>query len=200
MPRLSELLHQVHGTAAHLVRLLQEGVQRLAQGIHNEANLPQSLVVEDVAAIKDEGRLLHLVVDLLVVVVPEDVPLSEDADGMCTINSSIRRLSHTDILQDVGRALAVVGPVPFELGGAHVTENLIRGNLRIKDGDMGTIANQALAHINGRSLTSVTSVLLEGKAIDGNLLPGDGVEHSRDDTLHEPAQDNKIWVIHLCTK
>lgn len=46
------------------------------------ANPPQLGVVQDVAAVKDEGRLDHAVVDGLVVVALELVPLGQHADGV----------------------------------------------------------------------------------------------------------------------
>lgn len=42
------------------VSLPEERVQRLPQCIHYEANRAQSLMVQDIAAIKDEGRLDHV--------------------------------------------------------------------------------------------------------------------------------------------
>lgn len=43
---------------------------------------PQLLVIQDVAAIKDEGGLDHAIIDGLVVVALEAVPLGEDADAV----------------------------------------------------------------------------------------------------------------------
>lgn len=48
--------------------LLQERVQGLAQRINNEANVPELLVVKDVATVKHKGRLDHCVIYGLVVV------------------------------------------------------------------------------------------------------------------------------------
>lgn len=70
-----------------LVGLLQERVQRLAQGIHNETNLTQGIVVQNVAAIEDEGRLGHVIVDGLVVILLELIPLSQHTDGMSILGS-----------------------------------------------------------------------------------------------------------------
>ncbi len=68
-----------------LISLLQEGVQWLAQGINNIANLTKGIMVEDVASIKDEGWLLHLLIHSLVVVCLEAVPLCEDANCMGSV-------------------------------------------------------------------------------------------------------------------
>ena len=64
------------------VDLLDEGVQRLAQRIHDEADGAQPVVVQYVSAIKDEGRLDHGLVNGLVVIVLELHPLGQNHDGM----------------------------------------------------------------------------------------------------------------------
>lgn len=102
------------------------------------------------------------------------------------ISSWDKRRTRRDVLKEVRCRFCVVGLVPLELGCAHVPEDLIGGNLGVVDADLASITNQALADINGRRLAGVASVLLEGKAKDGNLLLRDGVEHGANDALDEP--------------
>ena len=60
----------------------QECLKRLAEGVDNEADGAQALVVEHVAAVKDEGGLAHAGVDALKVQAGELVPLRDDAQRM----------------------------------------------------------------------------------------------------------------------
>ena len=50
---------------------------------------------------------------------------------------------------------------------------------------MSPLLEQVLCNINGRRLSSVTSVLLEGESQHGNLFVGHRVEHGFDDALTE---------------
>jgi hypothetical protein len=56
---------------------------------------------------------------------------------------------------------------------------------------LAVIADQSLAHIDGRRLASVASVLLKGKAKDSNLLVGDSVEHGANHALDKPGAGDK---------
>ena len=62
--------------------VLEEGLQRLAEAIDDEANLAQPGMVERVAAVKQKGGLGHGGVDALVVVSPELIPLRHHAHSM----------------------------------------------------------------------------------------------------------------------
>jgi len=61
---------------------LHEGVQRLAESIHNEAHVAKLGVVQKVAAIKDKCRLHHGHKDLLVIQRFELVPFGQDGNAV----------------------------------------------------------------------------------------------------------------------
>ena len=65
----NEWFLDVHGSVSH---------DRLADGLDLEADLLQRRAVEDEAAVKDEGGLVHLLVDRVVVERLELVPLGAD--------------------------------------------------------------------------------------------------------------------------
>ena len=67
----------MHGSAGG-----EEGVERLAEAIHDETELTQRLVVEDVSAVKHKRRPLHLAQQRLPVQRLELIPLGENCDGM----------------------------------------------------------------------------------------------------------------------
>lgn len=67
------------------VGLLDKGVKGLSKSIYNEANLPELLMIQQVAAIKDESGLHHSTVDSLVVILLELIPLSEYSQTVCII-------------------------------------------------------------------------------------------------------------------
>ena len=56
---------------------------------------------------------------------------------------------------------------------------------------LAVVADQTLAHIDGRCLTSVAGILFERKAEDSNFLVGDSVEHRADHTLDKPGIGNE---------
>ena len=62
---------------------------------------------------------------------------------------------------------------------------MLEADLGVKDVEVSLVAQEALADINGWRLTSVPSVLFEGKAKNGNLLARDGVEHGLYHALHK---------------
>jgi hypothetical protein len=69
--------------------VLEPGVQRLADGVDDEADLPQLLGVHDVVAVEHESRLLHAVEDLLVVQGLELNPLGQDAQTLGVLGSFV---------------------------------------------------------------------------------------------------------------
>ena len=172
------------GGCKHLL-LLDKGVKGLSEAVDDEAHLAQLAVVEDVAAVEQEGGLNHRVVDLLPVQGLELVPLGHDGDGMGTVSGSVGILHHRQLLL-VGAILgSEVGVVPLELGGGEILGDLLLGDLGVVDAALGAIIHEALADIDGGGLAGVTGVLLEGKSEDCELLAGDGVEHGRDHALDE---------------
>lgn len=145
-----------------------------------EANRFQLLLVQDQPAVKDKSRLVHFVIDLLVVEmrVPEFVPLGAHDNCIGTLASIIGALGDAKLLFEVRAVIQ-----DARLG--EVEPDLTLGNLRIVDGDVGTLVAEILAQSDCRRFASVAGVLLKGKAQDGNLLAGKGVEETRDDTVEE---------------
>mmetsp|Transcript_18080 Transcript_18080/g.33015 ORF Transcript_18080/g.33015 Transcript_18080/m.33015 type:complete len:264 (-) Transcript_18080:732-1523(-) len=168
-----------------LVRLDKEGVEGLAEGVDDEADFAKLGVVENVASVEDEGRFGHLLKQLLVVVRFELVPLRHHADGMCVFGSVVGVPLSTQITEGTSLGFAEVGIIPGELGRAHIAVDLVGGDLGVIDTAMRSIIHEAFAHVDGGGFARVSRVLLEGEAIDGELLPRDRVEHGRDDALNE---------------
>ena len=110
------------------VGLLDEWVQRLAKGIHYEANLSQGFMVQQVTAVKDESRLHHAVIDALVVILLELIPLCEDCKAMCILTGCVGVLRNCDRVGLLGLA-GLAWVVPLKLGGSQVCENLVSGDL-----------------------------------------------------------------------
>ena len=60
-----------------------------------------------------------------------------------------------------------------------------RAYLRIINAETSIVTEQTLADIQCWCFSGVTSVLLEGKAKDGNLLARDCVEHGINNSFHK---------------
>lgn len=58
-------------------------------------------------------------------------------------------------------------------------------DLGVKNVQTCIVAKKALANVKSRGFPGVSSVLLECKAKDGNLLAGNGVEHGVNDALNK---------------
>ena len=97
--------------------VLEPIVERLADGVDDEPDLPELGWVDDVAAVEDECRLVHGVEHALVVERPELVPLGEDADGVRVARRLVGVRRDGDLLGQVGGAerLQVARVVPVEL-------------------------------------------------------------------------------------
>ena len=70
--------------------LLQERIQRLAKCVHDEANLAECSMVQDIAAIKNKSGLVHLGVHRLIIIGLELIPLGQNADRV-SIRDSVKR-------------------------------------------------------------------------------------------------------------
>mmetsp|Transcript_3739 Transcript_3739/g.10714 ORF Transcript_3739/g.10714 Transcript_3739/m.10714 type:complete len:465 (-) Transcript_3739:208-1602(-) len=144
------------------------------------------LVVEDVPAIEDEGRLHHGIVHGLVVDRLERVPLGEDDDGVGAPGSLHRVLHDGDGLIVRHRPGLRAGMIPFEFWHGQIQSHLLLGHLRVVYAEVAPVRHEPAAHVDGRGLPGVAGVFLERKAVDSDLFPFDGVEHRGDDSLHEP--------------
>jgi len=59
----------------HSRHVLQPGIQWLTNGVNNKANLPQLINIHYITSIKNKSRLLHIIIDLLVIKSFELIPL-----------------------------------------------------------------------------------------------------------------------------
>mmetsp|Transcript_2861 Transcript_2861/g.5134 ORF Transcript_2861/g.5134 Transcript_2861/m.5134 type:complete len:362 (+) Transcript_2861:190-1275(+) len=134
-----------------------------------EADLLETIVVEDVAAIKDESRLGHLLEDADIVVVLELVPLGDDDDGMGVLDGLLVR---------VGDGQVVV------LG--EEVDDLVVGHLGIIDVHLGTLVEEEADDRDSARLTRVSSVLLEGESQHSQLLVSHCAVHRLEDAHREP--------------
>lgn len=70
-------------------------------------------------------------------------------------------------------------------GVVELLEHLLACNLGVVHGKVGAFIEKVSADVGRGGFTGVSSVLLESKAKDGNLLAGDGVEHALDNLVGE---------------
>ena len=56
--------------------------------------------------------------------------------------------------------------------------------------DVGTFPHQAVAYINGRRLSCVSSVLFESESKNGDFLSGNGVKHARHNNFYKSGEQN----------
>ena len=111
------------------VSLLDEWVKWLSKGIHNEPNLPKLLMVQQVAAIKDESRLHHCLIYSLKVIGLELIPLSEHCQSMRIIACLIWVCCHRDSICFL--VLLAAGVIPLKLGCGQICEDLLPCDLHI---------------------------------------------------------------------
>ena len=140
----------------------------LPDGVDVEADLEEGLVVQDVAAVEDEGRLHHEIVDLPVVEFPVKAPLRHDGNGVAAADGLVGILH-------VGNAPLHVGEV---LPGAHE-------RLRVRDDHLGVLLQEPAGDVDGRAFPRVARVGLEGESEEADFFPRQCVEHGREHVQHE---------------
>lgn len=165
---------------------VEAAVEGLANGIDDETDLAELLNVKDVTAIKDEAGLDHRGKDAVEVKLLVLVPLGGDDEGVGAVAGLLRAIGEGDVLLKLNLV---------ELAGIReVGPDLLGGALRVGDHDLRLLLDETADNVNGGSLTSVTSVLLESKTEKGNLLGCDGVEETVDDAGDEALL---LEVVHL---
>ena len=117
-----------------------------------ESDLEEGLVIQDVSAVEDEGRLDHEIVDFPVVELPVEAPLRHHGDGVAAADGLIGILH-------VGNAPLHVGEI---LPGACE-------RLRVRDDDLGVLLQEPAGDVDRRALPRVARVGLEGKAEETDL-------------------------------
>mmetsp|Transcript_21324 Transcript_21324/g.41372 ORF Transcript_21324/g.41372 Transcript_21324/m.41372 type:complete len:260 (-) Transcript_21324:400-1179(-) len=163
---------------SEVVHVLVLDAVGLADGVHDEPDVEELLVVEDEPSVEDESRLRHRLVHLLIVVRLERIPLGHDGDRVGALHGLVGVLCNGNALFELlaGGEGLVVGEVP---------DYLFVLNLGIVDGDFGPLRKQMLSHVHGCRLACVAGVLLEGEPEQRDLLAGDGVEHASDHLARE---------------
>lgn len=89
-------------------------------------------MVQQVAAIKDKGWLHHGVVNALIVIRLELIPLCQNCQSMRIIACLIGVLSHSDCI-GLLVLLAAAWVIPLKFGSGQVCEYLLPCDLKIKD-------------------------------------------------------------------
>ncbi|KAF8695571.1 hypothetical protein HU200_037420 [Digitaria exilis] len=153
---------------SHRRQALEPRVQRLADGVDDEADLPELPDVDDVASIEDERRPLHSIKDPAVVERPELFPLREHAQPVRSLSGLIRVPRHAHLPR-------------------RVPQYLLLAHRRVVHAHMSPVSQQPPAHVDRRRLPRVGDALLEREPKHGHLLSGHRAEHGRHHAAHEPA-------------
>ncbi len=138
-------MHPVrHESLDSAVGLLNEGVQWLAQTVHDKTDVSQMLMIEDVPAVEAESRLVHAGVYPLEVEFFELVPLGEDGDAMGVGTRAVGVRMEGHALSCGWLGLGLMGVVPLKFWCRKVLQHLSLRSLRIKDLQLCPIICQAL--------------------------------------------------------
>ena len=143
-------------------------VRLFADSVDVESNLLEAIVIEDVASIKDKGRLGHAVIDLLIVIVLELVPLGDDDDGVGAADGLVVCVADNEVV--------VLGEELLDL---------VMRDLGVIDVDLGALVEKEADDGNGARLACVSSVLLEGESHHGELLVSHRSVHRLEDAHRE---------------
>ena len=136
-----------------------------------EADVAEGFEVENVAAVKDEGGLEHLVEDRLVIEFGKLVPLSENSDSMGLVRGIF------------SGGVSVDSRVVF--GDSDVVANFFVRNFGVVNMDLGLFVEEIAADVDGSGLSGVVGIFFEGETEEGDLLASDSVEQGSDDELDE---------------
>ena len=140
-------------------------VSTLSNGMNMETKVLETLVVENITTVKDEGGVSHLLVQFLIIVGLELVPLGENNKRVRVDNGAFGGLVHGD----VGVAL----------------EDLLLTDLRVIHMNISVLRTQVLNDLHRTGLASVSGVLLERVAQDGDLLATHSAVHAIQNTCSE---------------
>ena len=102
-------------------------------------------MIQNVAAIEEECRLLHAVIDTLEVQALELVPLGEKCNGMSTIACCVCILLDCDRLCNcIVNTIPPSRVVPLKLGSAQVLHELLFADLGVIDAQLSPIICETL--------------------------------------------------------
>ena len=119
---------------------------RFADRIHVEPDIEAAAMVKDVSAVKDEGGLHHGIENPPEVEMPVGIPLGEKGDGVAPLCGKRGIFDVTDFSLDPGKI------------GAGILQGL-----RIGDDELGPFLEKSPGDEDGRALTRVPRVRLEGE-------------------------------------
>ena len=145
-----------------------------------EADFAEGFEVEDVAAVKDEGGLEHLVEDCLVIEFGEFIPLSENSDSMGAVAGLF------------GRRVGVHSGMIF--GDSDVGADLLVGHFGVVNMNLGLFVEKVAADVDRGRLAGVVGVFFEGEAEEGDLLARNGVKEGGDYPFDKALA---LVVVHL---
>mmetsp|Transcript_30392 Transcript_30392/g.65210 ORF Transcript_30392/g.65210 Transcript_30392/m.65210 type:complete len:230 (+) Transcript_30392:263-952(+) len=132
------------------------------------------------APVKQKGWFLHTVINLLIIICFELIPLRHDTNSMRSLAGLVRVFcGNNKFIQ--ARSVVVVDSTRVCHFGPHV----FTGDLWIIDLDLGIFLQKVSNDEHRGCFSDITRVLLEGVSQDRNLFSGDRVEHCRDDFLRE---------------
>jgi len=138
-----------------------------------------------VSAIKNKSRFAHHVINRLVIIASELVPLRHHSDSM----SPAARIQSSGTGDDqLARIIGVLGDVAAV---PELLEHLSTQHLGVVHRHDRSLVQQLLHHIAGSRLAGVPSVLLEREPEDGDPLTGDGVEHRG----HDLASKSRLLIV-----
>ena len=141
------------------------GSSPFANGVHLEADIFEHSVIENATPIEEEGWLHHRVIELVIWIRLELIPLGEHNKRMSSINCFLRTVGENE------SALVNLYVMVLELG-----QSIFFLHLWIVDGHDGAILQEHVAYGDRRSLSYISCILLEGESQNGDLLLGDCIE------------------------
>mmetsp|Transcript_26117 Transcript_26117/g.61216 ORF Transcript_26117/g.61216 Transcript_26117/m.61216 type:complete len:500 (+) Transcript_26117:98-1597(+) len=168
------------------------GGHRLTDGVYLETDLAKSGVVEDVTSVEEERRLRHGIVYPFVVERLELVPLGQNRNRVRPLGRRVRVGAGDEVVLEARHALRSHLQRVRKL---HKHDTAL--DLRVVHVHLGLLLQQVAAHKRRSGLTGVSGILLEGEAVDRDLLAGDGVEHRLDDLHREPLLLVLVHFNHL---
>mmetsp|Transcript_18313 Transcript_18313/g.51686 ORF Transcript_18313/g.51686 Transcript_18313/m.51686 type:complete len:249 (-) Transcript_18313:637-1383(-) len=142
-----------------------------------ETDVVQILVVQKRTSIKQKGRALHVSINALEVQVEKLVPIGENKNSVGVFASCV------SVGMDGSPRKHFNNLSMIHLGIVHVHFGLLRHN--------------TLHYRDGRRVTGIARIRLEGETEDRNMLTADGAEHFLHDGPHEALLAVLIHQQHL---
>ena len=150
-----------------------------------EADFAEGFEVEDVAAVKDEGGLEHLVEDCLVIEFGKLIPFGKDSHGVRIVAGF------------GGGRMSVDSRMIF--GDTNVGADLLVGYFWVVNMNLGLFVEKVAADVDCGGLAGVVGVFFEGEAEEGDLLACNGVKEGGDHPFDE-APALVVVILMTCSQ